>query len=104
VTVHRFLRVADVETAAVHHRCITRTALDALLRLERRGRNRMAEPNHTDLSSVRRRIRLTACYGKSPGHWGLFLLRRGVPEIHELPDRIVAVLLDKLSTAVVLDA
>jgi hypothetical protein len=29
VTVHRFLRVADVETAAVHHRCITRTALDA---------------------------------------------------------------------------
>jgi hypothetical protein len=30
VTVHRFLRVADVDTAAVHHRCITRTALDAL--------------------------------------------------------------------------
>jgi hypothetical protein len=30
VTVHRFLRVADVETAAVHHRCITRTALTPL--------------------------------------------------------------------------
>src|SRR6266511_113367 len=53
------LALLATTTAAVHHPCITRAALDASRRHARRSRNRMPEPNHAVPTAAWRRIRLT---------------------------------------------
>jgi hypothetical protein len=59
-------------TASVHHRCITRTQLDALLQHHQEPDDRIAETNQAVLTGAGRRIRLRGLLRKSPAFAGLF--------------------------------